>query len=178
MRKAISKKLVVCSRGHKFYKSSSCPVCPKCWPGYRKKLQSDFPEKISAPALRALHKAKIKKLSDLKKYSQMELSKLHGMGPKALSMLQLEMKKRKVTFKQIKPKQTVGQHIVYHKDGSIWAKGKMANGMHEGYWEWYRKDGSLMRSGHFKQGQNVGEWITYDKSGRVYKVAATRKQKE
>ena len=25
-----------CSRGHTYTRSSDCPVCPKCWPGYYK----------------------------------------------------------------------------------------------------------------------------------------------
>ena len=64
------------------------------------------------------------------------------------------------------------QHIVYHKDGSIWAKGKMVNGACEGYWEWFRKDGTKLRSGHFKKGKQIGEWITYDKKGKKYKVTS------
>ncbi len=89
----------VCSRGHVFYKSSDCPVCPKCWSGYyRKRTQSDFPEKISAPALRALLNAKITKLSNLAKFTEKEISEFHGMGPKALGQLKVEMKKRKLAF--------------------------------------------------------------------------------
>jgi antitoxin component YwqK of YwqJK toxin-antitoxin module len=61
-------------------------------------------------------------------------------------------------------------HIEYHKDGSIWAKGKTENGTPDGYWEWFRKDGTKMRSGYFKDGMQVGVWITYDKVGQVYKV--------
>ncbi len=61
------------------------------------------------------------------------------------------------------------QHILYHKDGSIWAKGAMIDGKCDGYWEWFRKDGSKMRSGYFKMGKQIGEWITYDKKGKVYK---------
>ncbi len=30
-------KFVVCSRGHRFYKRSTTPTCPKCWPGRYKK---------------------------------------------------------------------------------------------------------------------------------------------
>ena len=60
------------------------------------------------------------------------------------------------------------QHIVYHKDGSVWAKGEMINGECDGYWEWYRLDGTKMRSGYFKLGTQVGEWTTYDKSGKVF----------
>lgn len=63
------------------------------------------------------------------------------------------------------------QHTIYHKDGSIWAKGKMAGKVCEGYWEWFRKDSTKLRSGNFKNGKQVGEWITYDKKGKVYKIA-------
>ncbi len=62
------------------------------------------------------------------------------------------------------------QHVVYHKDGSVWGKGNTANGVPTGYWEWFRKDGTKLRSGHFANGEQVGEWITYDKNGQKYKV--------
>jgi hypothetical protein len=62
------------------------------------------------------------------------------------------------------------EHIEYHKDGSVWARGQMANGVHVGYWEWFRLDGTRMRSGHFENGEPAGEWTTYDKQGKVYKV--------
>ncbi len=65
--------------------------------------------------------------------------------------------------------------VHYHKDGSIWAKGKVANGVMEGYWEWFRKDGVRMRSGSFKKGKQVGEWTTYDKTGKVHKVTNMKK---
>lgn len=61
-------------------------------------------------------------------------------------------------------------HTLYHKDGSVWAKGMMAGEEMTGYWQWFRKDGSKMRSGYFENGQQVGEWTTYDKDGKVYKV--------
>ena len=33
-------KLVICSRGHSFYKTKDQPVCPKCWPGkYQKESE-------------------------------------------------------------------------------------------------------------------------------------------
>jgi antitoxin component YwqK of YwqJK toxin-antitoxin module len=62
------------------------------------------------------------------------------------------------------------EHIHYHKDGTIWAKGRMLDGVMTGYWEWFRKDGTLMRSGHFENGEQVGEWTTYDRNGKVVKV--------
>ena len=64
------------------------------------------------------------------------------------------------------------QHIQYHKDGSVYAKGEKENGTLDGYWEWFRKDGTKMRSGHFKEGKQVGEWIMYDRSSEVYKVTS------
>ncbi len=62
------------------------------------------------------------------------------------------------------------RHVQYHKDGSIWAKGTMAGGQPEGYWEWFRKDGTKLRSGYFEKGKQVGEWTTYDQKGKIYKV--------
>ncbi|QDT73065.1 toxin-antitoxin system YwqK family antitoxin [Lacipirellula limnantheis] len=70
------------------------------------------------------------------------------------------------------------EHIQYHRDGSVWAKGQMAGEVMVGYWEWFRKDGTKMRSGHFENGEQVGEWTTYDKNGEVYKVTKMKaKQK-
>jgi len=62
------------------------------------------------------------------------------------------------------------KHIEYHKDGSVWAKGQMVDGVPAGYWEWFRLDGTQMRSGYFESGEQIGEWTTYDKKGQVYKV--------
>lgn len=62
------------------------------------------------------------------------------------------------------------KHIEYHRDGSVWAKGQMLDGLPCGYWEWFRKDGTKMRSGSFDGGVQVGEWTTYDKQGKVYRV--------
>lgn len=70
----------------------------------------------------------------------------------------------------------VTPHILYHKDGSVWAKGEMISEVMTGYWEWFRKDGTKMRSGTLENGEQVGEWTTYDKTGAVYKVT-TMKQK-
>ena len=61
-------------------------------------------------------------------------------------------------------------HVVYYKDGSIWAKGRMDGKVPTGDWEWFRKDGTKMGSGRFENGEKVGEWIRYDKNGKVEKV--------
>ena len=65
-------------------------------------------------------------------------------------------------------------HVVYHRDGSIWAKGKKRGDTLTGYWEWFRKDGTKLRSGYFQDGEKSGDWTTYDKHGEVYKVTTIK----
>ena len=69
------------------------------------------------------------------------------------------------------------EHVEYHKDGSVWARGPKVDGVPTGYWEWFRKDGTKLRSGHFEAGEQVGEWTTYDKAGQVYKVTRIKPKK-
>jgi antitoxin component YwqK of YwqJK toxin-antitoxin module len=75
-----------------------------------------------------------------------------------------------VTFPVAKKKKSQEeQHIEYHKDGTVWAKGMRADGVLTGYWEWFRKDGTKLRSGSFEKGEQVGEWVTYDQKARSLK---------
>ena len=46
-----------------------------------------FPAGVSGPALRALDRAGVRSISDLGRWSEAELAALHGMGPKALTLL-------------------------------------------------------------------------------------------
>lgn len=90
-----------CSRGHVFYKSSDCPVCPKCWSGhYRAKGAGDLPATIGAPALRALLRAKITSLAALARRTEAEVAELHGMGPKALGLLKSAMRTKGRSFRK------------------------------------------------------------------------------
>jgi antitoxin component YwqK of YwqJK toxin-antitoxin module len=67
-------------------------------------------------------------------------------------------------------------HVLYHKNGSVWAKGQTIDGVATGYWKWFRLDGTIMRSGTFEDGEQVGEWTTYDKAGKVYKVTTMKRK--
>jgi antitoxin component YwqK of YwqJK toxin-antitoxin module len=71
-------------------------------------------------------------------------------------------------------KSKLKEYTHYHKDGSLWAKGQMLDGVQTGHWEWFRKDGTLMRAGTFENGEQVGEWTTYDKNGKVVKVSVMK----
>ncbi len=66
------------------------------------------------------------------------------------------------------------KYMLYHKDGTVWAKGSMLDDAMHGNWEWFRKDGTKMRSGSFSKGTKTGEWITYDKKGKVYKKTTVK----
>ncbi len=91
----------VCSRGHKFYKSSNCPVCPICWSGYyREKNKADFPDKLASPALRALLNAKVLNLNQLSGYKKKEVSEFHGLGPSSIPLLRESLKKKGLEFAQ------------------------------------------------------------------------------
>lgn len=65
--------------------------------------------KIGAPAMRALFGAGINNLKQLEKWSIKELRELHGMGPKALGILQMAMRKRNLSFAKREQKSSVSK---------------------------------------------------------------------
>lgn len=89
----------ICKNGHRFEKTSDCPVCPECsGEEMKNKYAEEFPF-IGAPAFRALDSVGITKLKDLTKYTEKELLALHGFGPKALELLRKKMKENSLSFK-------------------------------------------------------------------------------
>jgi hypothetical protein len=46
-----------------------------------------FPPGVGGPALRALSSAGIRSMADLARWTEADLARLHGMGPKALGAL-------------------------------------------------------------------------------------------
>lgn len=54
---------------------------------------------IAAPARRGLIDNHILKLSDLKKWKESDFLKIHAMGPKATSIIETEMRNKRVRFK-------------------------------------------------------------------------------
>ena len=79
------RRLKTCDRGHQFYKSSDCLTCPIC--AALDKPEGGFLSLLSGPAPGALVHAGIRTLAQLSQYSQQEILKLHGIGPKSLPTL-------------------------------------------------------------------------------------------
>mgnify|MGYP006186621887 CR=1 FL=1 len=80
-----------CKKGHQYYKSSDCPVCPIC--AAEEKPEDGFLSVIGAPARRALQGQGINTIRQLATWNKKELLKLHGFGPSAIPKLLVELKK-------------------------------------------------------------------------------------
>ncbi|KYG75381.1 RNA polymerase alpha subunit C-terminal domain-containing protein [Roseivirga echinicomitans] len=91
------KQLRTCTEGHQYYKSSDCPTCPIC--EAERKPKTGFLYLISAPARRALAGEEISSLEQLSEYSEKEISALHGMGPKAITLLKTVLEENNLYFK-------------------------------------------------------------------------------
>lgn len=92
------KNLRTCSKGHQYYKSSDCPVCPVC--EKERKPEDGFLSVISAPARRALESKGIKTLEQLAKYSEDDILNLHGMGPGSIPKLTRELEEAGLLFRK------------------------------------------------------------------------------
>ena len=53
-----------------------------------------FPPGMSGPSLRALRTAGVRSLDELTRWTRRDLAALHGMGPKALGVLQAALQER------------------------------------------------------------------------------------
>ncbi len=91
--------LKTCPKGHKFYKSSDCPVCPIC--EEERKPKESFLALIAAPARRALENEGITSLEKLSAYSEKEILSLHGMGKSSLHKLNDALNKAGLAFKML-----------------------------------------------------------------------------
>jgi len=61
-------------------------------------MESNLPEKLAKPAHRALVHAGIIRLEQVAKFSEIELLKLHGMGPKAIGQLRTALEAAGLSF--------------------------------------------------------------------------------
>lgn len=93
----LKKKTRFCEKGHVFYKSSDCPVCPQCENLTR--TSTDFFSALAAPARRALLNEGIHHPKQLSRYSEKEILKLHGLGKSSLPILKSILLDHGLTFK-------------------------------------------------------------------------------
>jgi DNA-directed RNA polymerase alpha subunit len=91
------KTIKICPKGHKFYKSSDCPTCPTCEAD--KKPESGFLSKLSNPARSAMEANGITTITELANYSEREILKLHGIGPRSLPTLRQALVDAGLSFK-------------------------------------------------------------------------------
>ena len=85
------------SKGHKYYKSSDCPVGPIC--EAERKPKEGFLSTIGAPARRALENKGIKSLKQLSQCTEKEILALHGMGKTTIPKLKSALKSEGLKFK-------------------------------------------------------------------------------
>ena len=59
-----------------------------------------FPPGMSGPSLRALSVAGVRSMSDVARWTRADLAKLHGMGPKALDLLERALEESGSSFRR------------------------------------------------------------------------------
>lgn len=64
----------------------------------RDDLESDLPQKLSAPARRALLAAGCTRLDQVAKLSEAEVRRMHGIGPNALDQLRRALTAKGLSF--------------------------------------------------------------------------------
>jgi predicted RecB family nuclease len=87
----------VCPNGHRYEKSSDCPVCPVCEAA--REPSDGFFAGLGAPARRALENAGINTVNLLSEKTKKEILKLHGMGPSSIPKLEEKLKTAGLDFK-------------------------------------------------------------------------------
>ncbi|WP_404333114.1 RNA polymerase alpha subunit C-terminal domain-containing protein [Mesobacillus maritimus] len=92
------KSLLVCEKGHTYYKSSDCRSCPTC--NKENKPESGFLSKLSSPARNALIHEGIDTLDKLSKYTEKEILNLHGIGPASLPTMRTSLEEEGLSFKE------------------------------------------------------------------------------
>ncbi|MDA3615205.1 RNA polymerase alpha subunit C-terminal domain-containing protein [Polluticaenibacter yanchengensis] len=91
------KTLRTCVKGHEYYKSSDCPVCPIC--EKESNPATDFLALFSAPARRALEKAGIINPEKLSGYYLKDILALHGIGKSSVPVLIKALEVEGLSFK-------------------------------------------------------------------------------
>jgi len=93
----MEKTLKTCEKGHEYYKSSDCPVCPVC---EKEREVKGFLALLGGPARRALEHEGIDTLQRLAEYTEKEILALHGMGRSSMPKLHKALVEEGLCFKK------------------------------------------------------------------------------
>lgn len=88
----------ICEQGHRYRKSSDCPVCPKC--AEASQPQERLLSKLSAPACRALQRHGVHTVRDLAAYSLKEVLSWHGVGKASIPVFKSALETEGFAFKE------------------------------------------------------------------------------
>lgn len=89
--------LKTCRNGHRYHRSSDCPVCPKC--EMQQRPTEGFLSVLSAPARRALLSQGIDSPEKLAQHTEKQVLALHGMGKASLPLLKQALKSAGLGFR-------------------------------------------------------------------------------
>ena len=89
-----------CKKGHQYYKSSDCPVCPIC-EEERKSDEGVF-SSLSAPARRAMEHNHVDTLQKLSECSEKEILEWHGIGKTTIPKLVRLLNEAGLQFKEVR----------------------------------------------------------------------------
>jgi hypothetical protein len=65
-----------------------------------KQAEPDFPKGVASPAIRALASVGVTRLDQAARFTKAELLALHGIGPKAIRLIEAELRARGKSFKR------------------------------------------------------------------------------
>ncbi|MGJ1430247.1 RNA polymerase alpha subunit C-terminal domain-containing protein [Sphingobacterium spiritivorum] len=95
--------LRLCTKGHTFSKSSTCPTCPLC--EKEKEPVTGFLAYLSNPVRNSLLHHGIDTLEKLSRNSKKEILNLHGIGKASIPILEKLLKEEGLSFKPEQPVQ-------------------------------------------------------------------------
>ena len=67
-----------------------------------RQTEPDFPKGVAKPALRALASVGVTRVDQAARFTKSELQALHGMGPKAIRLIEAELRAGGKSFKREK----------------------------------------------------------------------------
>jgi antitoxin component YwqK of YwqJK toxin-antitoxin module len=58
----------------------------------------------------------------------------------------------------------------YYESGKIYSKGKLSDGLKDGYWQFFHENGNVGAEGNYLEGKESGEWKYYNENGNLVSI--------